>query len=101
MTAACPDCGAAASVGELAGYAVRMVHAETCPINTGVDRAIATDRDWFARNPLATERVRRVTWAEAAEMEISAGWRPSGTVLVLQLVPGIRSRRFEPEAGAR
>lgn len=86
--ATCPDC-AAPQAGQ------GMVHADSCPIGAGVDRATDADRRWFERHPRATERVRRVTWAEAAEIELSAGWRPSGTVRVLHLAPGVRSRYFE------
>ena len=87
VVATCPDCGAQRTRG---GF----VHAHACPVAVGVDRATDGDRRWFERHPRATERVRPVTWAEAAEMEMSLGWRPVGNVHVRQLRPGVRTRHF-------
>ena len=90
----CPDCGAVA-------IASVMTHADTCPLNRGVDLVCDDDRDWFDANPGATVRRRPVTPAEVADMVAVGLARPVGTVTVLLLAPGLRSRCFEYEGGAR
>lgn len=81
----CPDCGAT-PVGR------RVTHAETCPISVGMDRITASDARYFKRNAKRRKRVRPITWAEQAEVEMSCGWRPTGDVTVWQLQPGLRTR---------
>ena len=71
-----------------------MTHAGTCPISVGTDRALDDDAEWFRQHPGATFRTRPVTWAEAAEIEITWGWRPTGNVIVRQLAPGLRTRHL-------
>lgn len=90
----CPDC-AAVAVGS------RMAHAETCPLNRGVNLVLDEDRDWFEAHPDAAVRYRPVTPAEVADLLASGCSRPIGRVMVVQLAPGLRSRRFTFAGGAR
>lgn len=69
-----------------------MTHAGTCPMSRAMDAVMDDDAEWFRQHPRATFRTRPVTWAEAAEIEMSWGWRPTGDVIVRQLAPGLRSR---------
>lgn len=57
------------------------------------------DARWFREHPGHRERRRPVTWAEAIETELSLGWRPVGSVTVIELAPGLRSRHLS-EGGA-
>ena len=89
----CPDCGAVGASG-------KIVHVETCPIGMGIDEVTATNREWFASNTSANERRREVSWAEGADLKIM-GYMPdvpgewAGEVVVKQLSPGVRTRRFD------
>lgn len=89
---ACPDCGV---LPERNCY----VHAATCPLSLAVDAALDDDARWFREHPGESERRRPVMWGEAAEHELMLGWRPSGTVIVIELAPGVRSR-YLSERGA-
>lgn len=90
----CPDCGAIA-VGS------RMTHVETCPLDRGVNRVLDDDREWFEAHPGASVRVRPVTPAEVADLLAAGADRPTGDVIVLNLAPGLRMRRFTFAGGAR
>lgn len=95
LTGPCPDCGTARADG---GY----VHAETCPISTGVDAASDADREWFLAHPGQAEYFRPITWAEAREFDWMTGHGgPTPThVHVLRLGPSLRSRLYQHQAGA-
>lgn len=82
----CPDCGAT-KIGN------RMEHSPTCPLWLGVNRAVDDDAEWFRQHPGSHIRERRITPAEQAEFEMSAGWRPGTLVVVVQLQPGVRIRK--------
>lgn len=45
----CPDCTGAARIGET------LSHADTCPVGIALDAMTATDREWFAAHPDASE----------------------------------------------
>lgn len=85
---ACLDCTAAT-------WGQRLVHDETCPISTGVDRVTDDDAAWFRENPRAKVRRRPLTDPERQELKTSGVLVPAEVqVEVTQLRPGLRMRQF-------
>jgi hypothetical protein len=87
----CPDCSATIVDN-------RLVHDSTCPLGTATDQRMAADRRWFEDHPRAQRFTRPITGVEVDELkaagEIPEGWDASGTVVVTQLAPGVRTRNF-------
>ncbi|MFC0705740.1 hypothetical protein [Cellulomonas uda] len=78
-----------------------MAHADTCPLNRGVNRVLDEDREWFEAHPEVSVRIRPVTPPEVADLLAAGAARPTGDVIVLNLAPGLRMRRFTFAGGAR
>ncbi len=91
----CSDCNAVAD-------GTNLRHDDTCPLGRDTDTAMADDARWFAAHPGATERRRPPTWSEVDMLKRAPeGTTWHGDVVVSQIVPGIRVRRFEVYTATR
>lgn len=104
----CPDCGAtwnAPTKHRRPGVSGQLDHADTCPIGKGYADAADDDREWFAANPEATERVRPPTMPELQAVMLTTGQalpdmpnggrlEPGGEVVVTKLGNQLRQRDF-------
>ena len=104
----CPDCGAtwsAPGCQRKPGPGGALAHALTCPSGKGYANASDSDREWFADNPEATERVRLPTMAEVQAVMLATGQalpdmphggrlEPGGYVVVRRVSDDLRIRDF-------
>jgi hypothetical protein len=90
----CPSCRAR-NVG---GW---IDHTRTCPVARTLDRVAADDARWFHEQPDRAQRIRQVSWAEQAEIEMFGGYCPTGAVVVRQPWPSVRHRYFTRWLGGR
>lgn len=91
----CPDCGKVSP-------SLERLHHPTCPVEIGVQAAVADDDAWFGTHPAEQRRVRPVTWAEAQEFK-AAGPPVARTdrVEVQVIGTGRRQRRLVTAKGQR
>jgi hypothetical protein len=88
----CPDCSAIHQDNKL-------IHDDTCPTGSGLDRITNMDRIWFEENPGETQYVREVTQAEILSVQVTGeddpglDWSWATHVLVMQIAPSLRLRR--------
>ncbi|MGI5325526.1 hypothetical protein [Actinomadura nitritigenes] len=95
----CPDCTARGDSATLT-----LTHDDGCPVGRGQDETSAGDREFFETHPNAPHMVRPLGWAEGIALKTLGavpphtdltGWR----VMVRQLAPGVRTRRYFPPRG--
>lgn len=88
----CPDC-ARPVVGQ------HLQHSATCPVGIASEASRRNDAAWFRDRPGATWRRRPITWAEGVEAALLCGlpdgYRLIGNLVLEQVQPGVRLRRFD------
>ena len=84
----CPDCNAQF-------VDRKLTHEDTCPLGAGIDDTCAADARYFLDHPGTQSYRRPMTHAERLEHgHMHVHYQDSAEVLVTELAPGVRTRRF-------
>jgi len=84
----CPDCSAVMDAD------LKMFHDDGCPVAAETEAMTEADRLWFEQHPDAERYFRKARPGDFGVRTFASMVEPDGKVEVVQLEPGIRTRRL-------